>query len=68
MLEWFEDPQHITLVLEFIDGGDLLNYIMEYDGGQNPLREQRATGQADMQLRKKPSTLRSRSAGLWPSA
>lgn len=26
-------------MLEYIDGGDLLNYIMEYNGGQDPLRE-----------------------------
>ncbi|BEI90384.1 uncharacterized protein CcaverHIS019_0304540 [Cutaneotrichosporon cavernicola] len=42
LLEWFEDPQHITLVLEFIDGGDLLNYIMEYNEGNSPLPEEEA--------------------------
>ncbi|WRT63500.1 uncharacterized protein IL334_000405 [Kwoniella shivajii] len=30
LLEYYEDPQHICLVLEYIDGGDLLDYIMNY--------------------------------------
>ncbi|EIW73180.1 hypothetical protein TREMEDRAFT_37204, partial [Tremella mesenterica DSM 1558] len=30
LIEWFEDPQHICLVLEYIDGGDLLDYILKY--------------------------------------
>ncbi|GMK56962.1 hypothetical protein CspeluHIS016_0308020 [Cutaneotrichosporon spelunceum] len=42
LLEWFEDPQHIMLVLEFIDGGDLLNYIMQYNDGKSPLPEEEA--------------------------
>ena len=32
LIEWFEDPQHIYLVLEFVDGGDLLDYSMAYPG------------------------------------
>jgi serine/threonine protein kinase len=30
MIEYYTDPQHIYLVLEYIDGGDLLEYIMDY--------------------------------------
>ncbi|KAL7420282.1 hypothetical protein Q5752_005251 [Cryptotrichosporon argae] len=30
LIEWYEDPQHICLVLEYIDGGDLLDHIMQY--------------------------------------
>lgn len=32
LLESYQDPQHICLVLEYIDGGDLLDYIMDYKG------------------------------------
>jgi serine/threonine protein kinase len=32
LIEYFEDPQHMHLVLEYVDGGDLLDYIMEYPG------------------------------------
>ena len=32
LIEYFEDPQHIHLVLEYVDGGDLLDYIMDYPG------------------------------------
>lgn len=40
MIDWYSDPQHICLVLEYIDGGDLLDYIMKYpDPG---LREYRS--------------------------
>ncbi|KAK1921260.1 kinase-like domain-containing protein [Papiliotrema laurentii] len=28
--EYIEDPQHICLVLEYVDGGDLLDYIMNW--------------------------------------
>lgn len=28
LVDAFEDPQHICLVLEYVDGGDLLDYIM----------------------------------------
>ncbi|WVQ93923.1 hypothetical protein IAU59_001001 [Kwoniella sp. CBS 9459] len=30
LLDYYEDPQHICLVLEYIDGGDLLDYIMNW--------------------------------------
>lgn len=30
LLDWYEDPQHICLVLEYVDGGDLLDYIMNW--------------------------------------
>ncbi|ORX34954.1 kinase-like domain-containing protein [Kockovaella imperatae] len=30
LIEYFEDPQHICLILEYIDGGDLLDYIQGY--------------------------------------
>ncbi|WVN85958.1 uncharacterized protein L203_101116 [Cryptococcus depauperatus CBS 7841] len=30
LIDWYEDPQHICLVLEFVDGGDLLDYIMQW--------------------------------------
>ncbi|TYJ58676.1 hypothetical protein B9479_000512 [Cryptococcus floricola] len=35
LIDWYEDPQHISLVLEFVDGGDLLDYIMGYNGPGN---------------------------------
>ncbi|KAL1407164.1 hypothetical protein Q8F55_006578 [Vanrija albida] len=39
LIEWYEDPQHIHLVLEFVDGGDLLDYIMNWDGDGLPEKE-----------------------------
>lgn len=30
LIEHYEDPQHICLVLEYVDGGDLLDHITEY--------------------------------------
>ncbi|WVQ82632.1 hypothetical protein IAT38_004764 [Cryptococcus sp. DSM 104549] len=30
LIDWYEDPQHICLVLEYIDGGDLLDHIMNW--------------------------------------
>jgi serine/threonine/tyrosine protein kinase RAD53 len=30
LIEWYEDPAHINLVLEYVDGSDLLEYIMKY--------------------------------------
>ncbi|WVF66302.1 hypothetical protein IAT40_001042 [Kwoniella sp. CBS 6097] len=30
LLDYYEDPQHICLVLEYVDGGDLLDYIMNW--------------------------------------
>ncbi|WVR03405.1 hypothetical protein IAU60_000396 [Kwoniella sp. DSM 27419] len=30
LIDYFEDPQHICLVLEYVDGGDLLDYIMNW--------------------------------------
>lgn len=35
LLESYQDPQHICLVLEYIDGGDLLDYIMDYRQGED---------------------------------
>ncbi|WVQ73992.1 hypothetical protein IAR50_003573 [Cryptococcus sp. DSM 104548] len=35
LIDWYEDPQHISLVLEYVDGGDLLDYIMGYEGPGN---------------------------------
>jgi serine/threonine protein kinase len=32
LIEWFEDPQHINLVLEYVDGGDMLDHIMKHPG------------------------------------
>lgn len=32
LIEAFEDPQHVCLVLEYVDGGDLLDHIMQYPG------------------------------------
>jgi serine/threonine/tyrosine protein kinase RAD53 len=34
LIEHYEDPQHICLVLEYVDGGDLLDYIMNW---QSPI-------------------------------
>jgi serine/threonine protein kinase len=28
LIEVWDDPQHVYLVLEYVDGGDLLDYIM----------------------------------------
>ena len=39
LIEWFEDPQHICLVLEYIDGGDLLDYVMSWPSDQGGLRK-----------------------------
>ena len=30
LYEVWDDPQHIYLVLEYVDGGDLLEYIMNH--------------------------------------
>ncbi|WVW81634.1 hypothetical protein I302_103629 [Kwoniella bestiolae CBS 10118] len=30
LIDYYEDPQHICLVLEYIDGGDMLDYIMNW--------------------------------------
>ncbi|KLT41616.1 Pkinase-domain-containing protein [Cutaneotrichosporon oleaginosum] len=46
LVEWYEDPQHIALVLEYVDGGDLLSYIMNYkdsDMSPCPIPEEEAT-------------------------
>ena len=45
LIEYYEDLQHICLVLEYVDGGDLLDYIMKWpesreaDGTERGLRE-----------------------------
>jgi len=31
LIQSFEDPQHVCLVLEYVDGGDMLDYIMKYN-------------------------------------
>lgn len=38
LIDWYEDPQHICLVLEYVDGGDLLDYIMNWPDEQGGLR------------------------------
>lgn len=38
LVEWYEDPQHICLILEYVAGGDLLDYIMNWPGARG-LRE-----------------------------
>nr|XP_031862170.1 uncharacterized protein CI109_002584 [Kwoniella shandongensis]KAA5529242.1 hypothetical protein CI109_002584 [Kwoniella shandongensis] len=35
LIDWYEDPQHICLVLEYIDGGDLLEYVLHYPSDQS---------------------------------
>ncbi|KAE8538264.1 hypothetical protein D1P53_005604 [Cryptococcus gattii VGV] len=42
LIDWYEDPQHICLVLEYVDGGDLLDYIMNWPDEQGGLPEQHA--------------------------
>lgn len=32
LIEFYEDPQHICLVLEFVDGEDLLKYVHSFPG------------------------------------
>jgi serine/threonine/tyrosine protein kinase RAD53 len=31
LIQSFEDPQHVCLVLEYVDGGDMLDHIMKYE-------------------------------------
>jgi len=39
-MQSFEDPQHVCLVLEYVDGGDMLDYIMKYNNtNEGGLRE-----------------------------
>ncbi len=42
LIEVFDDPQHIYLVLEYVDGGDLLSYIMKHADPGPGLSEQQA--------------------------
>ncbi|KAK4687813.1 ser/thr/tyr protein kinase RAD53, partial [Tremellales sp. Uapishka_1] len=42
MIEYYEDPQHICLVLEYIEGGDMLDYIMNYPATDRGLPEEEA--------------------------
>lgn len=39
LLDSYTDPQQICLVLEFIDGGDLLDYIIKWEGPGLPETE-----------------------------
>ncbi|ORY22963.1 kinase-like domain-containing protein [Naematelia encephala] len=42
LIEWYEDPQHICLVLEYIDGGDLLDHIMNWPNPHGGIPEAQA--------------------------
>lgn len=34
LIQSFEDPQHVCLVLEYVDGGDMLDHIMKYESAK----------------------------------